>query len=334
MRYIGNKNRLLDNINTFINKNISNECVDFCDIYAGTGSVGNYFQDKFRITSNDYMHYSYVLNKGLLEGENNFKKFDYDIFEYFNNLKENDYVEGFFYKNYSPGNSSRMYFSEHNASKIDTIRIKIEEFFKNDNINENEYYYLLMCLIESTSKVSNTTGVYGAYLKNWDSRSIKDMEFLKIKLNTHKYNNIVYNEDSNEIIKKLKGDILYVDPPYTNAQYCDQYHVLETLTKYDEPEIFGISGKRNTKDIKSKLSYKKSALNEFDDLISNVNFEHIIISYSSHGLISMNDMINILKKYFNEKTINVEEIKYRRYENARTKKDKELNEYLFYAKKH
>jgi len=332
MRYIGNKNRLLININNFIENNIKEDIVSFCDIFAGTGSVGNFFQNKYKIISNDYMNYSFIINKGLLVGEDDFKGLDYDIFDYFNNLKEDELISGFFHKNYSP-NGNRMYFSEYNSKKIDTIRIEIEKLLKNGKINENEYYYLLMCLIESVSKVSNTTGVYGAYLKNWDSRSIKNMEFLKIKLNYHKYENLVYNKDSKILLKEIEGDLIYVDPPYTNAQYCDQYHILETLTKYDNPEIKGITGKRDTKNTKSKFSYKKNALIEFEELMLNMKFKHIVVSYSSHGIISMEDMINLLKIYGDEKTLIIEEIKYRRYENARTTKNKELNEYLFYIKK-
>lgn len=333
MRYIGNKKRLIENINSFIDKNVKEYCYDFCDIFAGTGSVGNFFQNRYRITSNDYLHYSYILNKGLLCGENKFEKLGYNPFEYFNNMDEKSLICGFFYTHYSPGGSERKYFSEHNAKKIDTIRYELEELLKKQLINNNEYYYLLMCLVESASKVSNTTGVYGAYLKKWDSRSIKVMEFLQIDLNEHKYENVVYNKDSKELLKEINGDILYIDPPYTNTQYCDQYHVLETLTKYDNPNIFGITGKRNTSQIKSNFSYKKSATDEFDELIHNAEFKHIIMSYSDHGIIPKESIIKILIKYGDAKTLNIQEIEYRRFENARTKKNKKLNEYLFYIKK-
>ena len=40
-------------------------------------------------------------------------------------------------------------------------------------------------------------------------------------------NNVCYNIDANELIKTIKGDLLYLDPPYNSRQYCDAYHLLE-----------------------------------------------------------------------------------------------------------
>ena len=63
-----------------------------------------------------------------------------------------------------------MYFTPENAGRIDYFRTQIE-FWKNESkLNDSEYSYLLVSLIESISYVSNTAGVYGAYLKHWDSR--------------------------------------------------------------------------------------------------------------------------------------------------------------------
>ena len=67
MRYIGNKNRLINKIDEFVKNNITEECSTFCDLFAGTGSIGLYFKNKYNIISNDYMYFSYILNKGLLD---------------------------------------------------------------------------------------------------------------------------------------------------------------------------------------------------------------------------------------------------------------------------
>ncbi|WP_264080441.1 DNA adenine methylase [Fusobacterium pseudoperiodonticum] len=47
----------------------------------------------------------------------------------------------------------------------------------------------------------------------------------------------VYNEDVNSLIKKVKGDILCLDSPYNTRQYSTNYHLLETISKYDNPVI-------------------------------------------------------------------------------------------------
>jgi adenine-specific DNA-methyltransferase len=348
MRYIGSKLKLLSNIEDFISKNITDENTTFCDLFAGTGTVGSYFNQKYKIISNDYMYYSFILNKGKLnyDGSYSFTKLKKhlnvdDIFKYYsdlildvNTVKESD--NNFVFNNYTKGFSDRMYFSNENGLKIDHIRKSIDLWRNDDLIDENEYYYLLMCLIESTSKVSNTTGVYGAYLKKYDSRAIKNMEFLKIEVNDfNNSENFIYNENVNDLIKTLSGDIVYIDPPYTNQQYCDQYHLLETLAKYDSPEIKGITGKRSGD--KSLYCYKKTADENIEDLIKNLNFKHIILSYSDQSIVSIERLIEILKKYGIPETLSYEKIVYNAYKNNRTDNSKnnenKLHEYLFYIRK-
>ena len=68
-----------------------------------------------------------------------------------------------------------MYLRSENALWIDFIRNKIEDWKENQLINENEYYYLLASLIEGVPYVSNITGTYGAYLKQWDKRAFKKL---------------------------------------------------------------------------------------------------------------------------------------------------------------
>lgn len=101
-------------------------------------------------------------------------------------------------------------------------------------ISDDEYSYLLGCLLESVSKVANIAGVYGAYLKTWDPRAIKEIKFLKIETTNSDNEPIVlktYNNNLNEIISDVDCDILYLDPPYTKNKYSVQYHLLETLIK-------------------------------------------------------------------------------------------------------
>lgn len=115
---------------------------------------------------------------------------------------------------------------------IDFIRNTIDVWFDEKKINEYEKYYLIGSLLESVSKVSNVAGVYSAFLKIWDPRAVKRMEFIPLEsLPNARYQNEVYIEDVNDLITKISGDILYLDPPYTPTQYISQYHVLETIAK-------------------------------------------------------------------------------------------------------
>ncbi|MFI3211206.1 MAG: DNA adenine methylase [Peptostreptococcaceae bacterium] len=46
-------------------------------------------------------------------------------------------------------------------------------------------------------------------------------------------------------MKSISGDILYLDPPYNERQYSSIYRLPETVARYDNPTLVGISGKRD-----------------------------------------------------------------------------------------
>ena len=228
---------------------------------------------------------------------------------------------------------NRMYMTDENALKIDYIRNKIEDWKTEGLVEDSEYYYLLASLIEAVPYISNISGTYGAYNKWWDKRSLNKLELKEFDILNNKKDNIAFNEDGISLLSKISGDILYVDPPYNNRQYCPNYHVLETIATYDFPELKGITGQRDYKNKKSSFCLKSTVLKSFDELVKLANFKHIILSYSSEGLMSINDIENTLKKYGEENTFKMYEIPYRRFKSRKGKVENNLKELLFYIRK-
>lgn len=341
MRFIGSKILLLDNIRNVINENIKNADV-FCDIFSGTSVVANYFKKDYKIISNDLLYFSYVIQKATIENNKipQFKNLPKAInpIEYFNNLT-NDKLEKlpikdrFFQNHYSPiGN--RMYLTEGNALRIDFARNQVEKWYKKRYINDCEYYYLVASIVEGIPFVSNISGTYGAYHKTWDKRSLKKFELKQLEVITNNKNNKCYNTDGVKLLKKIEGDILYIDPPYNERQYLPNYHLLETAAKYDAPVLKGVTGQREySNSEKSNFCNKTKAILSFDEMINNANFRHIILSYSTEGIMSIKDIENIMKKYGIIKTYRLYKIPYRRYKSREQNNKKELNELLFYIEK-
>lgn len=335
MRYIGNKNKILNYIETLINdKKINKENYTFCDAFSGTATVGNYFKDKFKIIANDNLYTSYVMSQARLNTPDlKFELLGQDPFEIFND--ENNKLNGFIYKNFSPGGSDRQYFSSENASRIDFIRTKIEYWYNHDKLTRNEYYYLIACLIESVSKVANVAGVYGSYLKMWDPRAVKPLRFIPVEQlkETALYENEVYNKNIEELINDISGDILYLDPPYTKNQYSIQYHLLETIALYDEPELKGKTGARDTSKQTSKFSKPGDVHIEFEKIIAKAKFKYIILSYSSDGIMSKEFIESVFKRYGKPETYEFRKFTYKQYLNSKAEKDEKHCEYLFYIEK-
>ena len=191
--------------------------------------------------------------------------------------------------------SERQYFSDINGKKIDTIRSKIEEWYYSQEIGDNLYYFLLASLVESADKVANTASVYGAFLKHLKKSALKELVLEPAYFIENDNSHQVFNMDSNELIKEICGDILYLDPPYNQRQYSSNYHLLNTITKYD---TFVPKGKTGLREYKRSNYCKKNEVKQvFEELIRNADFKYIFLSYNNEGLMSSDYIRAIMKKY-------------------------------------
>lgn len=339
MRFIGGKTLIIPYILELI-KEKTIDVKSISDVFAGSGVVSREFKNlEYDVISNDLMYFSYVLLRGTIgiNSKLEFKNLGIsDPIAFLNNLNsENmnlDLANCFIYQNYSP-KGGRMYFTEDNALKIDLVRTQIENWYEASMINEDEYFHLLACLIEAVPFVSNITGVYGAYLKHWEKRALNNLKLKNVGLSINNSVGQAYNEDSNKLIENIKTDLAYFDPPYNQRQYLPNYHVLETIAKYDNPRIKGVTGLRDYTEQKSGYCRKDSVFNAFEDLIKKTNSRYIILSYNTEGLLSHDEIIGILEKYGKKSTVDYKFIDYKRYKNAQTNKNKNLKEILYFVEK-
>jgi adenine-specific DNA-methyltransferase len=288
MNYIGSKYKLSSWVKEEIIKKTDPKNKIFCDLFAGTGIIGRIFKkDVQKVISNDIEYYAYVLNRNYIGNHKNLKE-KLEVIEYLNNLSLRD--DGFIYNNYcSPAN--RLYFSDENGQKIDTIRMEIEKF-KDD---EDLYYFLLASLIESADKVANTASVYGAFLKKLKKSAQKELILEAAIYEENENEHLVFNDDANNLIKTIKGDILYLDPPYNQRQYGANYHLLNTIAEYKE---FIPKGKTGLRDYQKSTYCKKNEVKKsFEELIKNANFEYIFLSYNNEGLMNQEEIKEIMGKY-------------------------------------
>ena len=178
LNYIGSKHSLIEHLSNVINETVSEGLNDkiFCDIFGGTHTVGKYFSRQCKkIIVNDLEYYSFLVGKCYFKTKltDNVKT----ILNKFDSMSST--FEGFIFHNYSEnGNSKRLYFSEFNGKRIDFIRTEIERLKTEGVVDDDEYCYLLVSLLEASDKVANTASVYGAYLKKIKASASKQIKLL------------------------------------------------------------------------------------------------------------------------------------------------------------
>lgn len=294
-RYLGNKYKLLP----FITKIVTEYCGDFnsfTDIFAGTGAVASAYINK-QLTTNDILFSNYISNTAWFSPEN------YDRDKLVGLIRDyNDYnsIE----ENYMTKNFSNTYFSHDICSKIGFIREDIEDKKNSNIINNREYAILLTSLLYAMDRIANTCGHYDAWRRNVDlSAQVLEMRMLAAEENLNA-NNLCFNTDSNKLAANIKSDIVYLDPPYNSRQYCDAYHLVENVARWQKPEVFGVAKKMDRSSLKSKYC-TQSAPKAFDDLISKLDARYILVSYNnmenkgndrSNARISDEEILTSLKK--------------------------------------
>lgn len=343
-RLIGSKHSVLNHISEVIKKE-GVEGETFFDVFSGSTSVSRYFKKTYSIVSNDSLYFSYVLQRALIilneyprfenvKISNLSKEPEKRINQILKFLNEIGGKEGFIFKHYTPESKKvdgieRLYFSEENGKKIDSIRMTIEEWLNKKQITEDEYFYLIASLLMAVQKVSNISGTYGAFNKTWDPRAKKQLTLKFIEIIPSKFKHKAFNKDIFDILDKVNCDIAYIDPPYNERQYITNYHLLETIARYDNPKIFGKTGIRSyTEKEKSIFCSKETVASALLRLLNGLKTKHIILSYNSEGLLSKDE----IKKIFEKAKVNnvkLYEFPYRRFKSNHNSNNKGVKEYIF-----
>ena len=293
-RYLGNKYKLLD----FIKSTVNRECSAIntvADIFAGTGSVASAFSDKKLIT-NDLLYFNYICHVAWFGSQKYDKEKIIDLVCFYNAVQPDE-------ENYMSENFSDTFFSAADCRKIGFIREDIESKYKNDQINARERAILITSLLYAMDKIANTCGHYDAYIRN--AEFCRHLELaVPLASNDNNENNQCYNEDANELVKRIEADLVYIDPPYNSRQYCDSYHLLENVARWEKPKVSGVALKMDRSKLKSDYC-TSSAAQAFEDLVSHIKAKYILLSYNnmatngndrSNAKISDADIMRILSR--------------------------------------
>lgn len=328
-RYLGSKTKLL----SFISKTIEKEKIvftSFLDLFAGTGSVANYFNDgKKKIILNDILECNRCIYSAFFGNQ----KIDYNKLS---SLIDNFNKDSFLENNYFSINFSNTFFSEKNCKKIGSIRQEIDNFHHMKVINSREKDYLVASLIYGMDRIANTVGHYDAFRKDGDLTKELILYPLDIPASEINTNNEIFKMDANELVKKIECDLVYIDPPYNSRQYSDAYHLIENVATWKKPKVYGVARKMDRNGLKSKFS-ENSAPRVFAKLIQDLKCKYIIVSYNNMGLkgtgrsqAKISD-VEIIRNLEQKGKVSIYETSFNQFTTGKSKAD-DLKERLFVCK--
>jgi adenine-specific DNA-methyltransferase len=185
------------------------------------------------------------------------------------------------------------FFQPRNGARIDAIRDAIEAGHGGSQLHS----ILLTSLMLAADRVDSTTGVQMAYLKQWAPRAYNDLELRVPELLPGSGSTV--GGDAFETVDMLEpADLMYVDPPYNQHRYFTNYHVWETLVRWDAPEHYGVACKRiDSRDdaTKSVFNSRRTMPLALADLLRRAKAEVVVVSYNDESWITAEEMMRSLR---------------------------------------
>ena len=307
IKYIGSKRLIIPWIQAVAE---SIGCVrSVLDAFSGTARVGHALKRAgYRVVSNDHNRYASVLARCLVAADG--RRVREPAAALVDELNRLPGRAGYVTETFCV---QSRYFQPHNGERIDAIRSRIEELALEADLEA----VLLTSLMLAADRVDSTTGVQMAYLKQWARRSYGQLE-LRVPpvLDDGPAGACVALElDALDAVRAEEVDLAYLDPPYNQHKYIGNYHVWETIARWDHPETYGIARKRvDCRQRRSPFNSKLAFDSAFRELLAAVRARHVLVSFSNEGFCTRARMEELLGGYGE---VGVMEIDYPRYVGAR-----------------
>jgi adenine-specific DNA-methyltransferase len=275
------------------------------DVFSGTSRVGHALKKAgFEVTANDHNAYAHTLATCYVQADADRLRDPAE--RLLKELASAPEKDGYFTETYC---RQSRFFQPKNGARIEGIREQIERL----DLEPELRAIALTSLMEAADRVDSTTGVQMAYLKAWAPRAHNDLQLRLPDIVAGPGH--AQEMDAFEFLTDRRADLIYLDPPYNQHNFLRNYHIWETLVRWDEPEVYGVACKRiDCKDRKSLFNSKPRIKAAMWRLLTLADAPRIVVSFSNEGYLSRDDMVELLDPLG---TVQVREIEYDRYVGAK-----------------
>jgi adenine-specific DNA-methyltransferase len=290
IKYLGSKRMLLPVILEVVRRASSGGRAvgTVVDLFSGTARVGHALKrEGIRVLANDHNAYAATLARCYVEADRESVIADAErLVTEWNAIPASEVEPGYFTETFCVRS---RFVHPRNGARIDTIRERIERAGLDPELKA----VMLVSLMEAADRVDSTTGVQMAYLKEWAPRARHDLvlrvpDVLPRAIEGKGQASCM---DARDAASELVGDLVYIDPPYNQHSYLGNYHVWETLVRWDRPEVFGVACKRvDVRERQSVFNSRPRCAEALAEVVAATRAPVLLVSFNNEGFVGRDTM--------------------------------------------
>jgi len=283
IKYLGSKRILVPRIVEVV-RALGPDVRTVIDLFSGTSRVGHALKrEGYRVLANDHNAYAATLARCYVQADDGLAAPATEIIAELNALPGKP---GYFTRTFC---RRSRFIQPRNGARIDAIRDRIARM----NLKPDLEAVLLTALMQAADRVDSTTGVQMAYLKSWAPRAANPLELRLPELlpRSPHGKSLAHQLDALDAAALLEADAAYIDPPYNQHSYLGNYHIWETLVRWDNPTTYGVACKRE--DVRSRRSVfnsRRESARALADLLARVRAPNLIVSFNDEGFLSLDEL--------------------------------------------
>ncbi|RAI56960.1 DNA adenine methylase [Roseicella frigidaeris] len=308
IKYIGSKRALLGHILAAIGA-AAPAGATLLDLFSGTARVGHALKRAgYRVVSNDHNAFAHRLATCYVQADA--ERWAERAARLLAELQALPPRPGWFTETYC---RAARYLHPENGGKVEAIREAIAGLGAEPELEA----ILLTALLEAADRVDSTAGLQMAYMKQWAPRALQPLQLRLPALLPRPEAGACQAlcGEAEAVAAAVACDLAYLDPPYNQHSYLRNYHVWETLVRWDQPEVYGVAQKRA--DCRTRLSDFNSRRRIGPALartVAALRCPAVIVSFNDEGYLARAELEAMLAARGHVQVI---EIPYGRYVGAK-----------------
>lgn len=308
IKYIGSKRALLTHILSAIGAAVPAGAT-VLDLFSGTARVGHALKRAgYRTLANDHNAFAHTLATCYVQADAG--RWAETAQRILADLQRLPPRASWFTETYCV---AARYFHPENGARIEAIREAIAGLDAEPELEA----ILLTALLEAADRVDSTAGLQMAYMKRWAPRALQPLALRLPALLPRPAAGpcAALCGEAEAVAAAAECDLAYLDPPYNQHSYLGNYHVWETLVRWDQPEVYGVACKRtDCRDRLSDFNSRRRIGPALARTIAALRCRAVVVSFNDEGYLGRAALEAMLGARFH---VQVVEIPYGRYVGAR-----------------